>query len=157
MPDEFAAAPGLRVSFFSDRAVLADALTGLADESCMRVSPALPLRADLDAVQNIALIQLYRKQADSRSAEAFALELLQRLDAAGIAAKREADMATRERFAALLARALMLERARLVIGQPGALLYDEPYPALIRELRRRAGGNKVWEIYDYAWNRVLYE
>lgn len=156
MPEEFAAAPGLRVSFFTDRAALALALDGLADESCARVSAALPLRANLDALRNIALIRLYRKQADSRAAETSALELLQRLGAAGIAAKREADMATRERFVALLARALMLGRPRLVIDQPGALLYDEPYPALIRELRRRAGGGKDWEVYDYAWNRALY-
>ena len=157
MPDEFAAAPGLRVTFFPDRAALADAVAGLADASCARVSPGLPLRVNLNAVQNIALIQLYRKQADSQAAEASALQLLQQLGAGAAGAKREADMSMRERFIVLLARALMLRRARLVIDQPGALLYDEPYPALIRELRRHAGGDKEWEIYDYAWNRVLYE
>ncbi len=157
MPDEFAAAPGLRVTFFPDRVALAQAVAGLADETCARVSPALPLRVNLDALQNIALIRLYRKQAGSRAAETSARELLLRLGAAGVAARREADMTTRERFVVLLARALMLERPRLVIDQPGALLYDEPYAALMRELRQRAGGDKDWEVYDYAWNRVLYE
>ena len=157
MSEEFAAAPGLRVSLFSDRTAFALALDRLADESCARVSAALPLRANLDALQNIALIRLYRKQAGSLAAERSARELLQRFGAAGVSDKRDADMTTRERFIVLLARALMLERPRLVIDQPSALLYDEPYPGLIRELRRCAGGDKEWEIYDYAWNRVLYE
>ena len=157
MRDEPAGSLDLRISFFPDRATLTHAVTALADESCARVSLSLPLRANLDAVENIALIQLYRKQADMQAAETRARELLQRLGGSAVGLKRESDMTMRERFIVLLARALMLQRSRLVIDQPGALLYDEPYPALLRTLHQKSGAATAWEIYDYAWNRVLYE
>ncbi len=157
MPDDPAGSLGLRISFFPDRVALTHAVAALADESCARVSLSLPLRANLNAVENIALIQLYRKQADMQGAGDRALELLQRLGASALGLKREPDMTMSERFIVLLARALVLQRSRLVIDQPGALLYDEPYPALLRTLHQKAGTETAWEVYDYTWNRVLYE
>ncbi len=157
MPDDLAVDRSLHVNFFADRAALAGAVARLDDPSCARVSAQLPLRVNLSALQNLALIPLYHKQAGTETAQALAFDLLQRLGCGAIAARHEADLTARERFVVLLARALMLKRARLVIDQPGALLYDEPYPALIRSLHAMAGDDKTWEIYDYAWNRVLYE
>ena len=59
-------------------------------------------------------------------------------------------------FATQLARALILQRPRLVIDRPGAMLYDVPYSLFIRQLAAQAGLTGTWEIYDFSWNRALY-
>ncbi|MDQ1314973.1 MAG: hypothetical protein QG662_1082 [Pseudomonadota bacterium] len=69
---------------------------------------------------------------------------------------RDPDMTAAQRFATKLARALILEHPRLVIDRPGAMLYDVPYPAFIRQLAAQAAMAGDWEIFDFSWNQVLY-
>ena len=137
--------------------MLAAAVKDLPDEQVAQVSPELPLRANLSARENIALIPLYQKHYDAAESARQAQALLERLGFAAIGDKRDPDMIPAERFVAKLARALILKRPRLVIERPGAMLYDIPYPGFLRELAARMeGGPASWEVFDFDWNRPLY-
>lgn len=123
-----------------------------------RVSPDLPLRANLSARENIALIPLYQKHFDASESSRQAQFLLDQLGFGAIGDKRDPDMNPSERFVAKLARALMLRRPQLVIERPGAMLYDIPYPGFLRALASRFDGSPAkWEVFDFDWNRPLYE
>lgn len=121
-----------------------------------RVSHELPLRANLSARDNIALIPLYQRHFSAAESNRQAQQLLEQLGYADIASLRDPDMTPAQRFVTKLARALILKRPRLVIDRPAAMLYDVPYPAFIGELAARPEMTGSWEIYDFDWNRVLY-
>ena len=121
-----------------------------------RVSHELPLRANLSALDNIALIPLYQRHTRAAEAARQAQTLLEQLGHADIAGLRDPDMTPAQRFVTKLARALILKRPRLVIDRPGAMLYDVPYPGFIRQLAAHADIAGAWEIYDFSWNQVLY-
>lgn len=132
-------------------------MNALALDEAALVSPDLPLRANLSARENIALIPLYQKHFGAAEAARQAEALLEQLGYAGIGDKRDPDMNPSERFVAKLGRALILRRPRLVIERPGAMLYDIPYPAFLRRLAARAAETPAqWEIFDFEWNRPLY-
>lgn len=117
----------------------------------------LPLRANLSASENIALIPLYQKFHGMAESSRQAMAILEALGFAAIAGKRDPDMSPSERFVTKLARALILKRQRLVIEQPGAMLYDIAYPAFLRTLAARyTGSPEQWEVFDYTWNQPLY-
>ena len=92
----------------------------------------MPLRANLSARENIALIPLYQKHFDAAEAARQAQSLLDQLGFTTIGDKRDPDMDASERFVAKLARALILKRTQLVIERPGAMLYDIRYPDFLR-------------------------
>ncbi|HYP68343.1 MAG TPA: hypothetical protein VEP67_08835 [Thiobacillaceae bacterium] len=121
------------------------------------VSLDFPLRVNLSAQDNIALIPLYQKDLSARRSAQEATALLGQLGFAALAPKREADMSPAEKFVAQLARAIMLKRPRLIIDRPGAMLYDVHYPPFIQSLRSRVPGEQAWEIFDFDWNRPLYQ
>lgn len=126
------------------------------DDDVARVSHELPLRANLSALDNIALIPLYQRHLGAAESARQAMDLLERLGHAGIAPLRDPDMTPAQRFVTKLARALILKRPRLVIDRPGAMLYDVPYPVFIRRLASHADLAGTWEIYDFSWNQALY-
>lgn len=129
----------------------------MPDNLVARVSPDLPLRANLSARENIALIPLYQKHYNATESSRQAQSLLDSLGFSTLGDKRDPDMSPTERFVAKLARALILNRSRLVIEQPGAMLYDIPYPIFLRQLASRmTTGSSKWEVFDYVWNRPLY-
>ena len=130
-------------------------MAGLSDDVA-RVALDLPLRANLSALDNIALIPLYQRHYSAAESIRQAQATLERLGHTEIALLRDPDMTAAERFVTKLARAIILKRPRLVIDRPGALLYDVPYPDFIERLATQADMTGVWEIYDYSWNRVLY-
>ena len=121
-----------------------------------RVALELPLRANLSALDNIALIPIYQRHHGVAESTRQARQLLERLGHGEIAALRDPDMTPAQRFITKLARALMLKRPRLLIDRPGAMLYDVPYPDFIRQLASTAETGGTWDIYDFDWNRVLY-
>jgi hypothetical protein len=84
------------------------------------------------------------------------MQLLEQLGHAAIAPLRDPDMTAAQRFVAKLARALILRRPRLVIDRPGAMLYDVPYPAFLRQLAGQPNLDGTWEIFDFGWNQPLY-
>lgn len=121
-----------------------------------RVALDLPLRANLSALDNIALIPLYQRHYGAAESSRQAHEMLDQLGYADIAPLRDPDMTPAQRFVAKLARALILNRPHLIIDRPGAMLYDVPYPLFIRQLATQADMTGTWEIYDFGWNRALY-
>lgn len=116
----------------------------------------LPLRANLSALDNIALIPLYQRHVRAAEAGRQAMALLDQLDHTHIAKLRDPDMTTSQRFVTQLARALILQRPRLIIDRPGAMLYDVAYPAFIKQLAARVSATGSWEIFDYHWNQCLH-
>ncbi len=122
-----------------------------------RVSHELPLRANLSALDNIALIPLYQRHYGTAESTRQAQAMLDQLGHAGIALLRDPDMTPAQRFVTKLARAIILKRPRLVIDRPGAMLYDVPYPAFIRQLAAQAEMAGTWEIFDFSWNQALYQ
>lgn len=121
-----------------------------------RVAPDLPLRANLSALDNIALIPIYQRHFGVAESNRQAQQLLEQLGHAGIANLRDPDMTPAERFVTKLARGIILKRPRLVIDRPGAMLYDVPYPVFIRQLAAQAEITGTWEIFDFSWNQPLY-
>jgi len=132
------------------------AVAGLSDDVA-RVALELPLRANLSAVDNIALIPLYQRHYSAAESTQQAQTILDQLGHAEIALLRDPDMTPSQRFVTQLARALVLKRPRLVIDRPGAMLYDVPYPAFIRQLAEHAEMTGTWEIFDFSWNQALYQ
>lgn len=121
-----------------------------------RVALELPLRANLTARDNIALIPLYQRHLNAAESTRQAQAMLDGLGHGDIAGLRDPDMTPAQRFVTQLARALMLKRPRLVIDRPGAMLYDVPYPAFIQRLAARSEIGGTWEIFDFDWNQALY-
>lgn len=121
-----------------------------------RVAPDLPLRANLSALDNIALIPIYQRHFGVAESNRQAQLLLEQLGHADIANLRDPDMTPAERFVTKLARGIILKRPRLVIDRPGAMLYDVPYPVFIRQLAAQTEMTGTWEIFDFSWNQPLY-
>ncbi len=140
---------------FADRETLQAAVAALPDDVA-RVALDLPLRANLSALDNVALIPLYQRHFDATESARQAQAMLDALGHADIAPLRDPDMTPAQRFVTQLARALMLKRPRLVIDRPGAMLYDVPYPDFIHRLAAQPGVTGTWEIYDFSWNQALY-
>ena len=132
------------------------AVAALPDDVA-RVSHELPLRANLSALDNIALIPIYQGHFNVAESNHQARQLLEQLGHADIAALRDPDMTPAQRFVTKLARALILKRPRLVVDRPGAMLYDVPYPVFIRQLAMRTEMAGTWEIFDFSWNQALYQ
>jgi predicted ABC-type transport system involved in lysophospholipase L1 biosynthesis ATPase subunit len=147
--------PGVR--FFDSATAMRDALARLSNADVARVSPDFPLRANLSALENIALIPLFRDKRTRRASQAIAMQLLDALGYARIASLRDPDLDPSGRFVVKLARALVVGTARAVIDQPGAMLFDVAYPDFIETCMRGLGERGgPWEVYDFAWNRPLY-
>jgi ABC-type lipoprotein export system ATPase subunit len=136
---------------------MSNALQTLPADDIAFVSPDLPLRANLSARENIALIPLYQKSRGAAESSQLAQLLLDKLGFSGIGDKRDPDMTNTERFITKMARALILKRPRLIIERPGAMLYDIPYPDVLIELAARFDEAPAkWEVFDFEWNRPLY-
>jgi ABC-type polar amino acid transport system ATPase subunit len=131
-------------------------VTALPDDVA-RVALDLPLRANLSALDNIALIPLYQRHFSAAESARQAQAMLEQLGHADIALLRDPDMTPSQRFVTKLARAIILKRPRLVIDRPGAMLYDVPYPEFIRQLAAQDAMAGTWEIFDFSWNQALYQ
>jgi ABC-type sugar transport system ATPase subunit len=132
------------------------AVAALSDDVA-RVALDLPLRANLSAVDNIALIPLYQRHYGAAESNRQAQVILDQLGHADIALLRDPDMTPAQRFVTKLARAIILKRPRLIIDRPGSMLYDVPYPAFIQRLAEQAEIAGSWEIFDFSWNQALYQ
>jgi len=121
------------------------------------VSAELPLRANLSALENIALVPQYRRDLDWAAASAEALALLEQLGCAACAGKRDAALTHEERFQVKLLRVVAAAPPLVLIERPGYLLPDTHYPSFVdaslAALRDRYGECMV---IDYTWNAPLY-
>jgi predicted ABC-type transport system involved in lysophospholipase L1 biosynthesis ATPase subunit len=121
------------------------------------VSNELPLRANLTALENVALVPQYRRDLDWTSAAGEAMALLERLGCAACAGKRDAELTHAERFQIKLLRAGAAAPARVIIERPGYLLPDIHYPPFVDAgLAALQGCFGECIIVDYAWNAPLY-
>lgn len=121
------------------------------------VSTELPLRANLTALENVALVPQYRRDLDWAAAAGEAMALLERLGCVACAGKRDAELTHAERFQIKLLRAVAAAPALVIIERPGYLLPDIHYPPFIdAALAALQGCFGECTIVDYAWNAPLY-
>jgi len=121
------------------------------------VSDAMPLRANLSVLENIAIVPQYRHNMPFAEAADLAWNLLAQVGCTDCALKRNPDLVGEERFVAKLLRALMLEAPIILIDRPGRMLPDICYPPFLDGVLARLEGRfeQCW-ILDYAWNEPLY-
>jgi ABC-type sugar transport system ATPase subunit len=121
------------------------------------VSPDLPLRVNLTALENIALIRQFHLNLTWTQASAEAQQLLDQCGQGDIAMKRDEDLTPTQRFAVKMARAILLARPLLVIDRPAELLPDVPYPDLLLSMLDKLTDKLPdYRILDYDWNKPLY-
>lgn len=134
------------------------ALLGDRGDAGALVSPELPLRVNLTALENIALIKQYHLNLSWTQASVEAQQLLDQCGHGDVAAKRDEDLTPTQRFAVKMARAILLARPLLVIDRPAELLPDAPYPKLLTAmLDSLADKLPDHRILDYDWNKPLYQ
>ncbi|HEY5636638.1 MAG TPA: hypothetical protein VIS77_07015 [Burkholderiales bacterium] len=121
------------------------------------VSAALPLRANLSVLENIALVPQVLLNLDEAAAVREALELLARAGCEASAHRRDAELGHEERFVAKVLRAAVGRPARIVIERPGLMLPDTHYPPFVDSVLAVLA-DRLAEvlIMDYSWNRKLY-
>lgn len=138
-------------------AQLPDMQAATAKDEIARVSPDLPLRANLSMLDNIALIPQYRANQSYEKAADQAWTLLLAAGYQDSFAKRDPDLSHAERCVAKLLRAAIGQPPIILIDRPAMLLPDTNYPpflfALLEKLAEHL--NACW-IVDYQWNQPLY-
>jgi len=117
----------------------------------------LPLRANLSALENIAIVRQYVHNAPFAKAADEAWQLLERIGATDCALARDPALSDEQRFLAKLLRAVMTDPPLLVIDRPGQMLPDTDYPAFLDGTLNALEDHfeHCW-IVDYAWNEPLY-
>lgn len=121
------------------------------------VSATLPLRANLDVLENIAVVPRFRRNLDAETALQLAWYLLDAAGHADCAHVRDPDLTHEQRFVAKLLRAVIGDPPLILIDRPAMLLPDSPYPVVVRSVLARLESRltQCW-IVDYAWNVPLY-
>lgn len=129
----------------------------LARPQAALVSAELPLRANLTALENVALVPQYRRDLDWAAAAAEAMALFEQLGCASCAGKRDATLTHAERFQVKLLRAVAAAPALVLVERPGYLLPDTHYPPFVEtSLAALQGRFGEGEVIDYTWNAPLY-
>lgn len=143
------------VRFVADRAAR---LSTIADHPhAALVTESLPLRANLSALENIALVPRYRRNLDASAADALAWRLLDRVGFTDCAMRRDPDLDHEERFVTKLLQAVLVDAPLIVIDRPALLLPDTCAPPFLdRVLGTLDGEFEHCTILDYAWNAPLY-
>ncbi|MBN1381865.1 MAG: hypothetical protein JXA41_09340 [Deltaproteobacteria bacterium] len=121
------------------------------------ISLDIPLISNLDVLNNIALIKLYRDNLPKRQAEQLVLKLLNRYKLEDIAYKRSADLTDEHRFCVMLLRAAMINEATIVIDRPFIILHNSQDSSFMKYAL-----NTIDDLYnqchilDYIWNKDRY-
>lgn len=157
--DEASRLPGggerVAIEFVADRAAREAWIE--AHPGASLVAEWLPLRANLSALENIAMVPRYRSDLDAREAEAQALRLLARVGMAGCAHRRDPELDREERFVTKLLQAVLLAPPLIVVDRPALLLPDTRYPEFLARVFGALDGEFAHcLLLDYAWNAPLY-
>jgi len=129
----------------------------IANHEIALVSPDMPLRANLSALDNIALIPQYRDNLAYDIAADAAWLLLNQAGHQDIAFKRDPDLSHAERCVTKLLRAAIGNPLIILIERPALLLPDTDYPPFMFDLLNKLSQNlKTCWIVDYEWNQPLY-
>lgn len=121
------------------------------------MSVELPLRANLSALENIAVVPQYVHKAGFDEALAIAWGLMHTTGATDFALKRDPMLSASERFLTKLLRAVAVHPPLLLIDRPALLLPDIHYPPyLMAMLDRLTDHFDACRILEYTWNAPLY-
>ena len=117
----------------------------------------MPLRANLAALENIAIVPQYHQNMPYEQAVDIAWNLLLDMERTEIAYKRDPQLTFEERFITKLLRAAIRHPTLLIIDRPALLLPDTHYPPFVATTLARLDShlNDCW-ILDYPWNEPLY-
>jgi ABC-type polar amino acid transport system ATPase subunit len=144
-----------KVKFVSSDAERLLAIEAQADAAL--VSDTLPLRANLSALENIAVVPQYRRNLSAENATQIAWVLLSLVKCTDCALKRDPDLTHEERFLTKLLRAVVLAPPAILVDRPGQLLPDTRYPEFLEAtLALLEGQYDHCIILDYQWNAPLY-
>lgn len=148
---------GIMLDWMADDDARSAALQDFVRQGALLVSATLPLRANLSAVENIAVVLRARSQCDEAQTAARALELLQLLGHVACAWLRDADLTCEQRCAVKIARALVGRPAQVVVDRPAMLLPNTDYPIwLLTRLTRASDCFAQCHVVDYLWNKPIY-
>jgi predicted ABC-type transport system involved in lysophospholipase L1 biosynthesis ATPase subunit len=121
------------------------------------ISADMPLRANLTAIENIAVVPQYTRNLTYRDAMDVAWNLLLEAGHTECAYKRDPALSHEERFVVKLLRALVGQPALIIVERPALLLPDTRYPPFVDALLQRMAPHlhECW-LLDYTWNEPLY-
>lgn len=121
------------------------------------VSEGTPLISNLDVWANIALIPQYHRNMPWREAEAYVVDLLDRLDMLSIAYRRNSALTNEERFCAMVLRAAVVEDSILVLDRPFKILSNLKDAGFMMDTLQKVD-DLVAEthIFDYSWEKDRY-
>lgn len=126
-------------------------------EGTITISAQLPLRTNLSALGNIAMVKQYHARSSAQEARELALAMLERCGCGACGEKTDSEMTQRERFVVKLACAAMLDRPAILVDRPASMLSEIHYPGFLSEAFGHFSGHyREYVILDYAWNKPLY-
>lgn len=121
------------------------------------VSLDVPLISNLDVWVNIALIKQYHENLSADKAQALVLRCLARYGLQDIANKRNPALTNRERFCAMLLRALMVRDSIVLIDRPFTAMPDVQDDLFIYDALKAVDDSfKECHIFDYIWHKDRY-
>lgn len=121
------------------------------------VSLDAPLISNLDVWVNIALIKEYHENLSADKAQALVLGYLARYGLQDIADRRNSALTSRERFCAMLLRAIMVRDSIVVIDRPFTALPDIQDDRFIYDALKAVDDSfKECHIFDYIWHKDRY-
>ena len=121
------------------------------------VSPDVPLISNLDVWVNIALIKQYHENLSADKAQTLVLGYLTRYGLQDISNKRNSALTNRERFYAMLLRAVMVRDSIVVIDRPFNAIPDVQDDRFIYDALKAVDDSfKECHIFDYIWHKDRY-
>lgn len=121
------------------------------------VSADIPLISNQDVCMNIALIKQYHENLPWAKAEKIVLDALLRLNLKHIATMRNHHLTGDERFCAMLLRAVMVNKAILMIDRPFLIVpHLKNIDFLYHALSKIDDLYTFCHIFDYAWTKDKY-
>ena len=148
------------MTLFEDEVTLGKELndfTAKHKKNLALVSLDVPLISNLDVWVNIALIKQYHESLSADKARALVLSYLTRYGLQDIADKRNPALTNRERFCAMLLRALMVRDSIILIDRPFATVPDVQDDLFIYDALKAVDDSfKECHIFDYIWHKDRY-
>jgi len=148
------------LTLFEDEVTLGKELndfTAKHKKNLALVSLDVPLISNLDVWVNIALIKQYHESLSADKARALVLSYLTRYGLQDIADKRNPALTNRERFCAMLLRALMVRDSIILIDRPFATVPDVQDDLFIYDALKAVDDSfKECHIFDYIWHKDRY-
>ena len=148
------------MTLFEDEVTLGKELsdfTAKHKENLGLVSLDVPLISNLDVWVNIALIKQYHENLSADRARALVLGYLTRYGLQDISNKRNSALTNRERFYAMLLRAVMVRDSIVVIDRPFTVMPDVQDDRFIYDALKPVDDSfKECHIFDYLWHKDRY-